>query len=515
MDTGASPTPRRTHRRPLALPLAMGFLVAACGSGVDRERLAKAQGARTEGTSSAAEPPAPEATAEYEVAEAAPPPAPALPSNPQASGSEATPGTAPKLAPQDQPTRDAASPAPKAATPATAPAPAPAPAPSAPAGGAPSPTSAPGIAPPIRLGSIGTDSGPIGAVLAPAVHGAKAWVADVNARGGLNGHPVEIVFGDDGADPSRGLALAKNMVEQQGVVAFFALHAPNSLTAIAPYMEENSIPGIEVCACAPNGETSPMVFPILGGPVGLTYAHVLPLLAMSDKRKVGVIYCRETPVCKLSSEIIAEAQSKLGIKVVYEAAATIAQPDYTAEVLAARNAGADALVLLMSIDANLRIARSAHRQGYFPVMSTQQAMSDDRVLTFPAEEIEGFLIGSQTAQYSTSPKMADFRSAMARYVPKGIKASMAGASWASGKLLEAMAGRFSGGAITSNDVLEGLYSLKGETAGGILPPMAFKRDQGHGDTNRCVFLVRIEKGTFTTPKGDQYVCDPDWKPVEP
>src|SRR5258708_17670987 len=72
---------------------------------------------------------------------------------------------------------------------------------------------------PIVFGSIGTDSGILGEILVSALHGAKAWAADVNARGGLNGHPVRIVFGDDGGDPGRALSLAKGMVEQQGVIA--------------------------------------------------------------------------------------------------------------------------------------------------------------------------------------------------------------------------------------------------------------------------------------------------------
>ncbi|MCA1843336.1 MAG: ABC transporter substrate-binding protein, partial [Actinobacteria bacterium] len=73
----------------------------------------------------------------------------------------------------------------------------------------------------IRLGSIGQQSGVIGTALLPIVHGAKAWAADVDARGGLAGHPVRVIFGDDGGDPSRALALAKRMVEQDKVLALY------------------------------------------------------------------------------------------------------------------------------------------------------------------------------------------------------------------------------------------------------------------------------------------------------
>src|SRR2546429_337134 len=87
----------------------------------------------------------------------------------------------------------------------------------------------------IVLGAIGTATGVIGELMAGVREGAKAWAADVNARGGLDGHPVRVVFGDDGGDPSRALALAKRMVEQDKVVAFYAGHGPTTMQAVTPF----------------------------------------------------------------------------------------------------------------------------------------------------------------------------------------------------------------------------------------------------------------------------------------
>ncbi|HTC80468.1 MAG TPA: hypothetical protein VK848_02960 [Acidimicrobiia bacterium] len=55
----------------------------------------------------------------------------------------------------------------------------------------PAPVPTPGGAPKaeIRLGSVGAESGVIGAAMAPIAEGARAWVADVNARGGVAGIP--------------------------------------------------------------------------------------------------------------------------------------------------------------------------------------------------------------------------------------------------------------------------------------------------------------------------------------
>jgi len=167
----------------------------------------------------------------------------------------------------------------------------------------------------------------------------------------------------------------------------------------------------------------------------------------------------------------------------------------------------------MESASNPRIVRSAHRQGYFPDFTTQASNHSDVVLK-DSSELEGFLASSATAEYSSSPLMADYRAALAKYVPGGIRASFGALTWAGGKMLEKVAARFPSGAVTSNDFLEGLYSLRGETAGGLLPPIAFARDQGHAATNHCIVPVRLTKGQWVAPKGsDNFVCDPEWKPV--
>jgi hypothetical protein len=73
---------------------------------------------------------------------------------------------------------------------------------------------------PVRVGVVGTFSGPVGALVKDTVTGIRVWGQDLNTRGGLNGHPVEILVGDDGGDPARFISLQQEFVEQKGVIAF-------------------------------------------------------------------------------------------------------------------------------------------------------------------------------------------------------------------------------------------------------------------------------------------------------
>jgi branched-chain amino acid transport system substrate-binding protein len=363
----------------------------------------------------------------------------------------------------------------------------------------------------IRLGSVGTESGPGGGIFLGGLHGAKAWVADVNARGGLNGHPVRLITVDDGGDPSRAVAGAKRLVEEDKVQAFFATRSLFTEQAYAPYLEERRIPIISTCGCNPVDGPSPMTFDGYINPNGGgVWMHMGPILTETDKRQIALFYCREAPICQIVRDNTIKAQKDLGYTVVFEAQVSIAQPDYTAEVIAARNAGADAVASVMDNASTLRIARSMARQGWSAPYSSQFSNHDERVLTNGGKDVEGFLISGATAAWSSSPLMADYRAAVDRYVSGGVKSDFGAGAWVGGKLMELIAAGF-GATVTNEDFLTGLYGLREETLGGRIAPTTFVQGS-HDRTNHCMVPIQVRKGAFVAPHGDTFSCAPGWKP---
>ncbi|HEV7861116.1 MAG TPA: ABC transporter substrate-binding protein [Acidimicrobiia bacterium] len=390
------------------------------------------------------------------------------------------------------------------------------PAGSSPTGGAPATglVPAPGGPPKaeIRLGSVGAESGVVGAAMAPVAEGARAWVADVNARGGVNGHPVRLFQVDDGGDPGRSLAIVKRLVEQDHIQALYANHMPTTEEAIVRYVDEKQIPVIGGCSCSSVTDSSPMIFPVgPGAPTGEMWAHLLPLIAQTDHRKVSILYCREAANCQGLADLMQKLADQAGVRIVHTAQVSLAQPDFTAEVLAARNAGADAVVGIFDNATLVRVARSAHRQGYNPTFSIQQAGYDDAMLT-GGSDVEGFVTAGIVPDHNISPKLADYRAALARYVPGGRRATISASQWAAGKLIERL-GPALGDQPTSATFVEALYGLKGETLGGLLPPTTYERGRGHGATNQCIIPVQVKGGAFIAPAGEQFTCAPGWKPV--
>jgi branched-chain amino acid transport system substrate-binding protein len=377
--------------------------------------------------------------------------------------------------------------------------------PAAPAGGSKST---------IALGSFGTQTGPIGRILLPVPQGARAWAADVNARGGLAGHPVKLILADDGGDPNKALSIVRRMVEEDKVLAFYAEFGPTTIQAALPYLEEKQVPVIGGCNCFQGAAESPMVFQVgTGSKYGLAWEHLLPFKAYApDQKKASLQYCREAPTCKTMADDIRKLAPQAGIEIVHEAQTTLTQPDYTAEVLAARNAGANLLILATESFSAIRTIRSAHRQDWHPQVATQHSAVDARFIADGGADVEGVLLGAGMVSWD-SPKMADYRAAMNRYAPGGVLANISQYAYMAGKLLETMAVSWPPQPTTA-DVVRGLYALKGETLGGTIPPLAYKEGVGHDSSDMCVIPTRVEGGKFVPQNGDNFLCAPGWQPVQ-
>jgi branched-chain amino acid transport system substrate-binding protein len=357
---------------------------------------------------------------------------------------------------------------------------------------------------PIKVGSFGTQSGPIGLILANAVAAVRAWVADVNARGGLNGHSVQLILADDGGDPGKALAIARRMVEEEKVLAFYGLFGAATQHTTVPYLEQQKVPVIGSVP-HPAIEYSPVFFAPETTNIELNRGHLSALRAMSQVTKLSLMACREADSCPKAIKDMKDYAAKLNFTVAHEATVSLAQPDYTAEVLAARNAGAQAVVLVLDVQSVVRFLRSAKRQEWNPLVLGGPAVYEQAFLESGGALTEGTMLFATTLPYSASPRMAPYREAVARHVPGGKLGDFGAGLWLGGKLFERIAPAL-GEPPTRQQIFDALHSLRAETLGGLTPPLEFPPVRS-ATTNHCVVPVRVEGGKYIEPNGDTFVCN--------
>jgi branched-chain amino acid transport system substrate-binding protein len=350
---------------------------------------------------------------------------------------------------------------------------------------------------PVVIGNVGTYSGPAGSSLADLPEGVQAWVKYINDRGGVNGHPVKLVAADDGSDPARHRSLVQQLVETEKVIAFIANGEVLTGGGSVDYLTQKGIPVIGNEGGSDWFYSSPTYFP--PAPTGRTYwpavaSSVVEVARERGLKKWASITCTEASTCADADNIWhskGEARS-VGLDPVYRARASIAQPDFTAECLNARNAGAEIVTLVLDASSVLRVAASCVRQGYRPLFTEVAASSKTEHAASPnlADNLVAS-IGTFVWTDGSTPAAAEFQAAMKRYLGKAPGAGHA-IAWQAAKVFEKATVTL-GDAASPKAVLDGLYGLRDDTLGGLSMPLTFSRGK--------VAVRRICWATDVTRKG--------------
>jgi hypothetical protein len=195
----------------------------------------------------------------------------------------------------------------------------------------------------------------------------------------------------------------------------------------------------------------------------------------------------------------AQAQPQ-GFELVYRGRASVAQPDYTAECLSARNGEAEILLLALDSNSVQRLATSCFRQGYQPKLAIMSSVVVDRLKEDP--NLDGLIASVPTFPYfqSGTPGTDEFQAAMKAFAPGATIGVGHSLGWVAGKMLE-KAGAAMPEPPTSQAILEGLWGLKDETLGGLTQPLRFVRDQPAPPTG-CWYNLVLHNRSWISP--DQY-----------
>jgi ABC-type branched-subunit amino acid transport system substrate-binding protein len=77
-----------------------------------------------------------------------------------------------------------------------------------------SPFSQPSSKEPYVLGAHSSATGPGAFMGGPMRNGMILGAEMINEAGGIDGHPIKLIFYDDGGDPSKAVLIAKKLVEE-------------------------------------------------------------------------------------------------------------------------------------------------------------------------------------------------------------------------------------------------------------------------------------------------------------
>lgn len=358
------------------------------------------------------------------------------------------------------------------------------------------------------MASVGTLSGPASASALPILQGVQVWVKYINSRGGMNGHAVKLITYDDGGDPARHRAQVQDAVERNHAIAFVANGEALTGQGSIDYITAKRIPAIGTQGGISWAYDSPMYFPHRSdGPamyqsiVAGTADQAVP----RGKKRLGTLVCTEVQGCKDAAASFKKYAPRYGLTYAYDGQSSVAQPDFTAECLAARNASVEVLMVLMDTNSIARLAASCTRQGFRPTYATVDALIRDE---FKKDQtFDGMIAPLSLFPWfqANTPATREFKEAM-RTLGGGDLVVGQGAvtGWVAGKLFERVAAGMPEPP-TSEWLLKNLWSLKDEDLGGMTLPLTFVRDQ-KPTPKVCWFNITLADGAWTSPDNFQRKC---------
>ena len=170
---------------------------------------------------------------------------------------------------------------------------------------------------------------------------------------------------DDALTASTSVQDAKQLVEQDHVVAIVG-RAERPRRPVGQYAESKGVPVIGAAVYNTAYENNPDFFPTGAQNPTQVYGDVAEAKALG-KTKIGLMYCAEAPSCAAYSALFNSIGKFVGgVSVVSNQKITATQPNYTAACLAAKSAGADALIILHASAIVTRVTADCAQQGYTP-----------------------------------------------------------------------------------------------------------------------------------------------------
>lgn len=216
---------------------------------------------------------------------------------------------------------------------------------------------------PIKIGAIFAVTGPASFLGGPEDKTVKMLVDEINAAGGVNGQKVEVVIKDSAGSPEKAVSFAKQLIEEEKVLAIIGPSTSGETMQIKQLCEENKM--ILVSAAAAEVIVNPVAKYVFKVPQKDSQAITWIFNTMKDKKisKIAVLSSNDgfgAAGKKQLEEMAKGAGIEILINEVYDKAAT----DLTDVITKVKGtAGVQAVVNWSIVPAQAIVAKNMKQIG--------------------------------------------------------------------------------------------------------------------------------------------------------
>lgn len=237
---------------------------------------------------------------------------------------------------------------------------------------------------------------------------AAQWaVQDINAKGGIDGHPLEMVLLDTQADPRLGINAVNRLINVDKVPVFGTAWSA-VVKAVAPVANRSEVLELSVGANSPDiaklGDYVYTTYPLADVDVRAQARYAVSTL---KKKSAAVLYIHNDSGVE-GARIYRDAFQEAGGKVVayeaYDAQAT----DYTGAILKVRAANPDIIHVQGLVSDLPQVIAQLRQLGLKQPVSTYSAGYNPKVIEQLGAAAEGLLVSTLAPSAEQNPEIAKF-----------------------------------------------------------------------------------------------------------
>jgi branched-chain amino acid transport system substrate-binding protein len=224
---------------------------------------------------------------------------------------------------------------------------------------------------PIKIGFSMAQTGPLGPNGQQALLGMKIWEEETNAKGGLLGRPVKLVYYDDQSNPSTVPGIYTKLLDVDKVDLVVGGYATNMVAPAMPVVIQKKKTFISLFALDVNHDFKyPKYFSVLptGPKTKPSFTEGLFQVAMQQNPKPTTVALtfEDAEFSQNACEGARENAKTFGVKIVYDKSFPFNSPDLSPVVRALQASNADIVVVCSYPLSSVNMVQAIKEANYKP-----------------------------------------------------------------------------------------------------------------------------------------------------
>jgi branched-chain amino acid transport system substrate-binding protein len=265
----------------------------------------------------------------------------------------------------------------------------------------------------IKIGAVYPLSGALASTGQNIKRGIDMAVEDINAKGGVLGKKLEIIYGDTQGDPKLGMSEAERLITQQNVPMLLGAYQSGVTEVVSQVAEKNRTPLLTAISTADVLTTRGYKYFFRLAPTNMMYLRDMVQYVVSCNKKFGLN--NKTAGIIADNTLLGQETAKWGkywaqqknINVVKEILYTRDAADLTSEVLTLKALNPDVLIIDPYVSDAILLIKTMHEQGFKPkiIIAKASGIIDPNFLPNVKQQGEGITTAVEWNKGMTKGKM--------------------------------------------------------------------------------------------------------------